>query len=111
MAPGKQTVLSEALNRLWIQFLPQMEERVRALESAGAALAAGTLTVDQRSEAQHAAAHKLAGVLGTFDLTRGTILAREAEILYATEPETDAETAARLTSIAAQLRVIVASRR
>ena len=110
MVPGKQTVLSEALNRLWIQFQPQMAERMRALESAGAALAAGTLTVDQRSEA-HAAAHKLAGVLGTFDLTRGTILAREAEIVYATEPETDAETAARLTSIAAQLRVIVASRR
>jgi HPt (histidine-containing phosphotransfer) domain-containing protein len=110
MAPGKQSVLTEALNRLWVQFLPQMEERVHTLESAGTAVTAGTLTVEQRNEALNAA-HKLAGVLGTFDLTKGTILAREAEILYSTEPETDSETAARLTEIAAQLRVIVASRK
>ncbi len=53
------------------------------------------------------AAHKLAGVLGTFDLTRGTILAREAEMLYSGEADTNPEDAARLTVIAAQLRAIV----
>ncbi|MDR3726256.1 MAG: Hpt domain-containing protein [Terracidiphilus sp.] len=110
MAPAKPTVLSEALDRLWIQFLPQMTERVSTLESAGSALAAGTLSVEQRAEA-NTAAHKLAGVLGTFGLTKGTVLAREAEILYSGEPDADQEDAARLTVIAAQLRTIVASKK
>jgi hypothetical protein len=112
MAPEKQTVLSAALDRLWIQFLPQMEERVGLLEAASAALSAGKLSPELCAEA-HAAAHKLAGVLGTFDLTRGTILAREAEMLYCCGPETDPDpdAAARLAAIAVQLRAIVASRK
>jgi HPt (histidine-containing phosphotransfer) domain-containing protein len=110
MSPAKPTVLSEALDRLWIQFLPQMKERVSTLEAACAALAAGALSVEQRAEA-NTAAHKLAGVLGTFGLTKGTVLAREAEVLYSGEPDTDPEDAARLTVIAAQLRTIVASRK
>jgi HPt (histidine-containing phosphotransfer) domain-containing protein len=110
MSPAKPTILSSALDRLWIQFLPQMEERVSTLEAACTALAAGTLSVDQRAEA-NTAAHKLAGVLGTFGLTKGTVLAREAEILYSGGPDTDPEEAARLTVIAAQLRTIVASRK
>jgi HPt (histidine-containing phosphotransfer) domain-containing protein len=110
MAPGKQTVLNEALDRLWIQFLPQMVERVRTLETACAALATGTLSMGQRAEA-NTAAHKLAGVLGTFGLTKGTILAREAEIIYSGGPDTDPEDAARLNVIAGQLRSIVANRK
>lgn len=110
MSPAKPTVLSAALDRLWIQFLPQMAERVSTLESACTALEAGTLSVDQRAEA-NTAAHKLAGVLGTFGLTKGTVLAREAEILYSGDPDADPEDAARLTEIAAQLRTIVASKK
>jgi HPt (histidine-containing phosphotransfer) domain-containing protein len=112
MAPGKPAALTEALDRLWIQFLPQMEERVAALEAASGSLAAGTLSPDLCAEA-HAAAHKLAGVLGTFDLTRGTILAREAEMLFCCGPETDPDpdAAVRLTAIARQLRTIVAGRK
>ena len=41
----------------------------------------GSLTAEQREQAS-SAAHKLAGVLGTFGLDEGTNLAREAEILY-----------------------------
>jgi HPt (histidine-containing phosphotransfer) domain-containing protein len=99
--------MNEALDRLWKQFLPQIEERVAALESAGAALTANRLSHDQR-EAAHAAAHKLAGILGTFGLTRGTILAREAELLYS--GETDPDAAARLTEIAQHLKELVAGR-
>ncbi len=110
MAPAKQTILSSALDRLWIQFLPQMKERVSTLEAACSALTAGTLSVNQRAEA-NTAAHKLAGVLGTFGLTKGTVLAREAEIIYSGGQDTDPEEAARLTVIAAQLRTIVASRK
>lgn len=105
---GKAT-MTEALDRMWAKFLPELEQRVAVLDAAVAALAAGRLDIEQRSEA-NAAAHKLAGVLGSFGLTKGTILAREAEIIYSGEPETDPDAAARLTEIAAQLRFMVEHR-
>ncbi len=109
MEQAGQPSMSEALDQLWVKFLPQMEERVAVLEAASAALGEGKLSTVQR-EAANSAAHKLAGVLGTFGLTRGTILAREAEIIYSGEPETDPDAAAHLGEIAEQLRTIVASR-
>ena len=102
-----QPELNAALDRLWMQFLPQMDERVAALEAAGKALSVSRLGDDQR-EAARSAAHKLAGVLGTFGLTKGTILAREAEILYS--GDADPASAALLTDIAAQLRSLIAMR-
>lgn len=103
-----QPQLNEALDRLWNQFLPQIEERVAVLESASLALTAGELTDNQRDAAQ-AAAHKLAGVLGTFGLTKGTILAREAELLYS--GDTDPALAPRLADIAVQLKAMAAGRK
>jgi len=100
-----QQALNEALDRLWKQFLPQIEDRVAAIESASQALASGELTDVQR-DAAHAAAHKLAGVLGTFGLTRGTILAREAEFLCS--GDADPAAASQLSEIARQLRALVA---
>ena|SRR5215472_17622737 len=105
--PSQQASLNEALDRLWKQFLPQIEERVAVLESAGAALAEDRLSHDQR-EAAHGAAHKLAGVLGTFGLTKGTVLAREAELLCS--GETDPEAAPELGEIAKRLKELVAGR-
>ena len=110
MSSAKTSVLSAALDRLWIQFLPQMTERVSTLEAACTALSAGALSVEQRTEA-NAAAHKLAGGLGTFGLTKGTELAREAEVIYSGEPDADPDAVTRLTAIAAQLRAIVASKK
>ena len=101
--------LSDALNRLWSQFLPQMEERVKAIESANQALAAGRLGAEERARA-NAAAHKLAGVLGTFGLTKGTVLAREAEMLFVSESGIDATTLPRLKEIVRQLREMIAHR-
>jgi HPt (histidine-containing phosphotransfer) domain-containing protein len=87
-----------------------MEERVAILQAAAAAFAA-----DQLSEAQHeaanTAAHKLAGVLGTFGLTRGTVLARELEIMYSQENGPDPAMAAQLKALAAELRTLVESRK
>ncbi len=105
-----QASLAEALERMWVQFLPQIEERVSAMESANAALAAGKLSYEPRARA-NSAAHKLAGVLGTFGLTRGTILAREAEIIYSGEPDTDPAAVARLSEIVGELRVLIAKRK
>src|ERR1700733_14435297 len=84
MGSAEPSSLAEAMNRLWAQFLPQIEERVANLELAAKAAAEGTLTSDLREQA-HDAAHKLAGTLGTFGLQEGTELAREAEALYAAE--------------------------
>ena len=103
-----QPELNEALDRLWKQFLPQIEERVAILEGASTALSTGELADDQRDAAQ-AAAHKLAGVLGTFGLTKGTILAREAEMLYS--GDSDPALAERLAEIAAQLKAVIVDRK
>jgi HPt (histidine-containing phosphotransfer) domain-containing protein len=102
-----QPELNEALDRLWKQFLPQIEERVAVLETAGRDLAGGGLSDNERDAAQ-AAAHKLAGVLGTFGLTKGTILSREAEMLCS--GDADPASAGQLASIAVQLRALIAGR-
>lgn len=70
--------MADALARLWKKFLPDIEARVTALETAARSITSGTLSEEQREEA-HAAAHKLSGTLGTFGLHRGTELARECE--------------------------------
>ena len=110
MEHTEQPSMDEALQRLWIQFLPQLEERIAVLEAACMALASGTLSTEQR-EAANSAAHNLAGVLGTFGLSKGTVLAREAEIIYSGEPETDPDAAPQLAEIARQLKAIVAGRK
>jgi HPt (histidine-containing phosphotransfer) domain-containing protein len=102
-----QPELSAALDRLWRQHLPQIEERVSLLEAAGKALT-GERLADHQRETAKAAAHKLAGVLGTFGLMKGTILAREAEMLCA--GDADPATAQQLTAIAAELRAVIAGR-
>jgi HPt (histidine-containing phosphotransfer) domain-containing protein len=108
--PVEQNALNQALERLWDQYQPQIKERIAILESAASALAAKKLTLTEQ-EAAHGAAHKLAGVLGTFGLTKGTVLAREVEMIYSRDGGPDRAQAASLTSIAAELRTIVASRK
>jgi HPt (histidine-containing phosphotransfer) domain-containing protein len=105
-----QPNLSAALDRLWVQFLPQMEERVATLESSAVAFATGQLSPEQQ-KAANIAAHKLAGVLGTFGLTQGTILSRELEVLYSRESGLDSALAGRFAEIAAQLRALIQNRK
>jgi HPt (histidine-containing phosphotransfer) domain-containing protein len=101
--------MAEAMNRLWAQFLPQIEERVAILEAAARAASEGTLTPALREQAA-AAAHKLAGTLGTFGLKQGTEVARQAEQLYTADRAPSI--ASRLPSdLAAQLRAVLASRK
>ena len=106
---AEQSGMVDALNRLWKQYLPTMEERVAILQKAARNLAGRELSDDERAEA-NSAAHKLAGVLGTFGLTKGTVLAREAEILYSGDNGTDPENAKQLVKIAEQLRAMIAAR-
>jgi HPt (histidine-containing phosphotransfer) domain-containing protein len=105
-----QSALAGALDILWTRFLPEMDGRIAALEAAAEACRSNCLSVEQREDA-HGAAHKLAGVLGTFGLSRGTMLARELEAMYSQPFGSDASQTERLSAMAAELRTIVASRK
>lgn len=102
------TPITEAMNRMWTKFLPEIEERVALLETAAAAASRGALTGELRMEAL-SAAHKLAGVLGTFGLDEGTGLAREAEAIYERESAASIPNR-RAAALAAQLRAVLAAR-
>ena len=110
MSTDAQVALAAAVDRMWVQYLPLTEERVAALETAARAFSEDHLSIEQHEAAQ-SAAHKLAGVLGTFGMTRGTVLARELEIMYSRQNGPDPALAGKLTEIAAELRTIVASRK
>jgi HPt (histidine-containing phosphotransfer) domain-containing protein len=110
MASDAQNALAAALDRMWLQYLPLMRERVAILESAARDFAAGNLSIERQEEAS-AAAHKLAGVCGTFGLTRATVLARELEIMYTRQNGPDPELAQNMTAIAAELRTLIESRK
>jgi HPt (histidine-containing phosphotransfer) domain-containing protein len=109
METGAQAPISEALNQLWVKFLPQMEERIAVLDAANRALAAGSLSDEERLAAA-GAAHKLAGVLGTFGLAEGTAMAREAEIAYSSDLSGDTHRMHRLEAIARGLGEMIRAR-
>lgn len=98
------------MDLLWAKFLPEIRERVATLEAAAAAVTAKKLNATGCDTAQ-AAAHKLAGVLGTFKLTRGTDLARELELAYLPESAPAAGSGTHLASLAAELRTMIENRR
>jgi len=102
--------LSAAIDLLWIRFLPEIRKRVDLLKTAAAACAANALSADERGEAA-AAAHKLAGSLGTFNLTHGTELAREYEVLASRDETLNAKAAKRLATIASELGILVEGRK
>jgi len=104
-----QANLTEALDRLWARYLPEIKERVAVLESAASSVAQGALT-DAEREAAHAAAHKLAGVLGTFGLQRGTELARELEAAFSGDAGPVRCAAGDLNQALAELRALIESR-
>ncbi len=104
-----QASLTQALDRLWMRFLPEIEERIAVLTSAVSAAARDALS-DPEREAAHAAAHKLAGVLGTFGLTHGTDLARELELTFSAEPGHLPSSAATLTQAVTELRTLISAR-
>jgi HPt (histidine-containing phosphotransfer) domain-containing protein len=102
--------LTQALESLWVRFLPQIEERVAVLASAVSAVAEKRLTAAE-CEAAHSAAHKLAGVLATFGLTRGTDLARELETAFSGEAARVGSSVANLAQSVTELRTLIENRR
>jgi HPt (histidine-containing phosphotransfer) domain-containing protein len=110
MGSAEEQAIADAMNRLWAQYLPQITERVQTLELAAVALEEGTLTSAER-EGATAAAHKLAGVLGTFGLPEGTALAREAEEFYSRGAQSSTPADGRPAEVAALLRAMLATRK
>ena len=110
-APGTATApdLGPALDLLWTRFLTEIRTRVDLLEAAASACGANQLSAAERDQA-HAAAHKLAGTLGTFNLARGTDLAREFELAVFYEGTPAPALAERLAAIAAELRTLIDGR-
>lgn len=99
--------LARTLDLMWKKFVPDILDRARVLEDAAEAAAAGRLTPAERKAAQ-AAAHKLAGTLGTFGLGRGTDLARELEQIYSGPGEIPVD---RVTRTATEIHSIIESRK
>jgi HPt (histidine-containing phosphotransfer) domain-containing protein len=108
--PGQDANLSEALDRMWARFLPDIRDRISVLEAAAEAAAANRLTAQLREEA-HATAHKLAGALGTFGLMRGTDLARRFEAEFSDEPGPNQSQGKALVVVAAEIREMIENRR
>jgi HPt (histidine-containing phosphotransfer) domain-containing protein len=102
--------LTAALDGLWARFLPEIRTRVAVIEAAVQALSAGSLNTEQK-DAAASAAHKLAGVLGTFSLARGTELARELELQFSASTDFASDSAPCLASHAAELRSLVENRK
>ncbi len=94
---------------MWARHRSEILERVAVLEAAATAVTAKTLTEAEREAAQ-AAAHKLAGTLGMFNLARGTDLARELDLAYSNESALATASGAHLASLAAELRTMIENR-
>jgi HPt (histidine-containing phosphotransfer) domain-containing protein len=92
-----------ALADIWERNLPLIRERVTAIEQAAAELAKPSPNADRIAHGQ-AEAHKLAGVLGSFGLSRGTELARSLEGDLGAERGGDAK---ELVRAAAELRSVI----
>ncbi|GGG93626.1 Hpt domain-containing protein [Silvibacterium dinghuense] len=86
--PTAQEKIAQALRGIWISSRATLEERISVLTQAGQALAAGTLDDSLRQQAE-SAAHKLAGVLGTFGMPRGSALASQLEQALGNEKSND----------------------
>jgi HPt (histidine-containing phosphotransfer) domain-containing protein len=80
-AQSQEQKLQSMISALWERSRHTVVERAAMLRTAGDLLVDNRLDqATQRSAVD--SAHKLAGVLGTFGLPRGTDLAREAEELF-----------------------------
>jgi HPt (histidine-containing phosphotransfer) domain-containing protein len=101
--------VSEALEEMWTRFRPQILDRVTLLEAAAAAVIARNLARSE-CEAAHAAAHKLAGTLGMFNLEHCTKLAHELQLAYSPDSPPATTSGQHLASLALQLRTMIESR-
>ncbi len=104
---GAPRAISSSMAKLWTRFHGDFLLRLDVIDAAVLALGAGRLEEESRVAASQAA-HKLAGVLGTFGLSEGTELARETELAL-NEP-LGREEAAVMAKRQARLRAMIEQR-
>ncbi len=104
--PDSARRLNELLASLWTRSRSTIAERLEMLRSAQRRL--DDDPSDQQARYAGAdAAHKLAGILGTFGLPRGTDLARNAEVLLGEEAVLTGERIAELRASIDELQAMV----
>lgn len=106
---AKTDRLQKMLAQIWIKNEDSLQQRVEAVRRAYERLSGNTLDDQTRVDARDAA-HKLAGVLGTFGLVRGTELAREAETLFDHPEALDSQSASRIGALLTELEVMLAAK-
>ena len=94
--------LQAMLSALWSRSRHTVAERAAQLQEAGTLLLEHRLDEATQLSAVDSA-HKLAGVLGTFGLPRGTDLAREAEVLFGRADKPEQAEVERLQVLMAEL--------
>ena len=104
---GKE--MEALLQALWKQNYGVLQERLQLIRKASDRLAAGALEDETRKDGE-AAAHKLAGILGTFGLPHGSALASKIEEALGSAENAQACGASQLQSWTGELEGIVASR-
>jgi HPt (histidine-containing phosphotransfer) domain-containing protein len=108
-APEHAKEIDELLQALWVKNLPILAERLKLIRTAREKLDSGLVDDQSRKEGEEAA-HKLAGILGTFGLPQGSVLASKIEVLLAGEGSTCAKRASELSAWVQELEAVIASR-
>jgi HPt (histidine-containing phosphotransfer) domain-containing protein len=104
---SQEQKLQTMLTALWERSRHTVMERAALLENAGALLKENRMD-DATQQRAVDSAHKLAGVLGTFGLPRGTDLAREAEGLFGKSTPPSKLEIERLQILLAELTSLIA---
>ena len=97
------------LHIMWKHNRATIAERMQTLRHAHEKLAKGSLAGKERKEAE-SAAHKLAGILGTFGLPQGTALASRIENLLAAEGPVEKQHQQELAAWLDELEAQIASK-
>jgi HPt (histidine-containing phosphotransfer) domain-containing protein len=105
-AQSHEQKLQAMLSALWDRSRHTVAERAALLQTAVEELAQSRLDKATQLSAVDSA-HKLAGVLGTFGLPRGTDLAREAELLFGQSPPPGKVEIERLQLLLAELTSLI----
>ena len=100
-----QKKLHDLLASLWEQRKGILLERLHVLKESIADLEATGSAESRKRGAE--TAHKLAGILGTFGLPRGTELAREAEVTLERDAPLGPDNLLRLHELAGELGLLI----
>jgi HPt (histidine-containing phosphotransfer) domain-containing protein len=106
--PDHAREMDELLQALWVKNYPILVERLTTIRAVKDKLDAGALDEQTRKDGEEAA-HKLAGILGTFGLPQGSVLASKIEVLLAGNASSCVERANELSSWVLELDAVIAS--